>query len=109
MGSALMGSVMTGVLVAGTSAYGSASVFSWSALRYWRTSPDVDVTPCAQKGTKKNARGTKHYAQLKSNKKNLVGFFGTFLGAGRGVWAVHARKSRLRTRQPLASPSSLMM
>jgi hypothetical protein len=29
------------------------------------------------------SRGTKHYAQLKSNKKILVGFFGTFLGTGR--------------------------
>jgi hypothetical protein len=33
----------------------------------------------------KKARGTKHYAQLKSNKKNLVGFFGTFLGRGRDM------------------------
>jgi hypothetical protein len=30
-------------------------------------------------------RGTKHYAQLKSNKKILVGFFGTFLGTRRGM------------------------
>jgi hypothetical protein len=50
-----------------------------------------DITPCAQKAKKvpkkttRYARGTKHYAQLKRNKKNLVGFFGTFLGAGRDM------------------------
>jgi hypothetical protein len=43
--------------------------------------------PAPKKVPKKptRARGTKHYAQLKSNKKNLVVFFGTFLGAGRDV------------------------
>jgi hypothetical protein len=51
----------------------------------------LDITPSPQKGTKKTyeiifiARGTKHYAQLKGNKKNLVGFFGTFLGRGRDM------------------------
>jgi hypothetical protein len=31
------------------------------------------------------ARGTKHYAQLKSNKKISQGFFRAFLGAGRDL------------------------
>jgi hypothetical protein len=40
----------------------------------------------------------KHYAQLKSNKKILVGFFGTFLGTGRDV---------ATSRTPCASRSHL--
>jgi hypothetical protein len=46
-----------------------------------------DFTPSAQKGPKKTpryfARGTKHYAQLKSNKKISRVFFRAFLGRGR--------------------------
>jgi hypothetical protein len=48
----------------------------------YRHGPPVHMSRPAPQKARKNARGTKHYAQLKGNKKNLVGFFAPFWGQG---------------------------